>query len=145
MSDLKEGQIRLNNAAECLGFILSFLAYWSDGKWHEAESNVVKEAVAGTLIALELDIDKDGDVDVDDFKASLKSINESFTNCTFDEATRHLKGICSQFFGEWSDDNKKVILSHCIDLVKADGEVTDVEKNNVNFVAAYLNLDKPYK
>ena len=144
MSDLKPGAVQLNNAAECFGFILSFLAYWSDGKWHDAEVKVMYSAVAGTLKNLELDTDDDGDVDVDDFKASLKSINESFTNCTFDEAAHHLKGICSQYFGEWSDDNRKVILSRSIDLVEADGEVTDIEKGNVNFVAACLNLDKPY-
>ena len=143
MSDLKEGQIRLNNAAECLGFILSFLAYWSDGKWHEAESKVMMQAVAGTLKALELDTDKDGDVDVDDLKASLASIGASFENLTFDESAHHLKGICTEYFGKRSEENRKIILTNCVNIVKADGELTDVEKNNVNFVATCLGLEKP--
>ena len=49
MSDLKPGAVHLNNAAECFGFILSFLAYWSDGKWHDAEVEVMYSAVASTL------------------------------------------------------------------------------------------------
>tara|TARA_B100000700_G_scaffold95473_1_gene107549 strand:+ start:1135 stop:1569 length:435 start_codon:yes stop_codon:yes gene_type:complete len=144
MSDLKPGEVELKNAAECFGFILSFLAYWSDGKWHEAESEVMFQAIAGTLKNLELDSDGDGDVDVDDLKASIARVNESFANCTFDEASHHLKGICIQYFGEWSDDNKQVILNRSVDLVKADGEVTDVEKGNVNFVASCLGLEKPF-
>ena len=59
MSDLKPGAVQLNNAAECFGFILSFLAYWSDGKWHDAEVEVMYSAVASTLKNLELDTDNE--------------------------------------------------------------------------------------
>ena len=82
MSDLEKGAVRLNNAAECFGYILAFLAYWSDGEWNKAESDIFYKSVASTLGGLELDTDGDGDVYEDDFKASIDSINASFTNCT---------------------------------------------------------------
>ena len=144
MSDLEKGAVSLNNAAECFGYILAFLAYWSDGEWNKAEADIFYKAVAQTLAGLELDTDGDGDVDEDDFKASIDSINASFTNCTFDESAYHVKNICSKYFGEWSEDNRNVILNRCVELVKADGELTDVEKNNVNFVASCLGLEKPF-
>lgn len=140
---MEAGSVKLNNAAECYGYILSFLAYWSDGEWHDAEAKVMMDAVASTMKNMELDTDGDGDSDFDDFEASLASIGESFANCTFDQACVHVKGICQDFFGKWSDENRQIILNTCVKLVKADGELTDQEANNIKVVAGWLSLDNP--
>ena len=140
---MEAGSVKLNNAAECYGYILSFLAYWSDGKWHDAESDVMMTAVAATMKACEIDTDGDGDSDFDDFSASMDSIGDSFANCTFDEACVHVKGICQDYFGKWNDKNRQIILDTCVKLVKADGELTDQESSNVNVIAGWLSLDKP--
>ena len=66
-----------------------------------------------------------------------------FENLTFDESAHHLKGICTEYFGKWSEGNRNIILINCVKIVKADGELTDVEKNNVNFVSTCLGLEKP--
>ena len=45
MSDLEKGAVKLNNAAECFGYILAFLAYWSDGEWNKAEADIFYKSV----------------------------------------------------------------------------------------------------
>ena len=79
MSDLEKGAVSLNNAAECFGYILAFLAYWSDGEWNKAEADIFYKAVAQTLAGLELDTDGDGignNADPDDDNDMVLDIND---------------------------------------------------------------------
>jgi len=140
---MEAGSVKLHNAAECYGYVLSFLAYWSDGEWHEAETKVMYQAVAASMQNMEIDTDGDGDSDIDDFKLSLDNIGKSFANCTFDQACVHVENICRNYFGKWSDKDRQIILNTCVKLVKADGELTEQEKNNIKILSGFLSLDNP--
>ena len=50
---------KLNNSAECLGYLCLFVAM-NDGELHEEEAKRTVVAMAGMMKALEIDTDDDG-------------------------------------------------------------------------------------
>ena len=98
---------KLNNSAECLGYLCLFVAM-NDGELHEEEAKRTVVAMAGMMKALEIDTDGDGDVDVDDVIASYKNVWSQMPD-NFDDAARHFVGICTKYFADWSDNNKQII------------------------------------
>ena len=133
---------KLNISAECLGYLCLFVAM-NDGELHEEEAKRTVVAMAGMMKALEIDTDDDGDVDVDDLTASYKNVWTQMPD-NFDDAAEHFVGICTEYFGKWSDNNKQIIVATLADIAKADNVIQDVEKQNVNLVAKWLGVAAPF-
>ena len=133
---------KLNNSAECLGYLCLFVAM-NDGELHKEEAKRTVCAMAGMIKALEIDTDDDGDVDVDDLTESYKNLWTQMPD-NFKDASRHFIGICVDYFGSWSVHNKKMIVDMLADIARADSVIQDIEKGNVNLVAEILGVSKPF-
>ena len=51
---------------------------------------------------------------------------------------QNFENICKNYFGKWSDKDRQIILNTCVKLVKADGELTEQEKNNIKILSGFL-------
>ncbi len=134
--------IELNNSAECLGYLCLFVSM-NDGELHDEEVKRTMEAMAKMMVQLDIDSTGDGEVDVEDLKASFNNVWSQMPD-NFDDAASHFCGIVSEYFGEWSDQNKKIIVSELAAVANADNVIQDVEKQNVNLVAEWLGVEKPF-
>ena len=135
-------EFQLNNSAECLGYLCLFVAC-NDGELHEEEAKRSMVAMAKMIKAFDLDVDGDGDVDADDLKASFNNVWSQMPD-NFEDAARNFVGICTQYFGEWSDQNKQVIVNELKAVAEADSVIQDVEKQNVNLVAELLGVEPAF-
>ena len=133
---------KLNNSAECLGYLCLFVAM-NDGNLHDKEVERTIQSMAKMLAELELDSNDDGNVDIDDLIVSYKHIWTQMPGNS-EDASRHFIGICVDYFGSWSVHNKKIIIDILADIARADGVVKDIEKENVNLVAEMLGVSKPF-
>ena len=132
----------LNNSAECLGYLCLFVSM-NDGELHDEEVKRTMEAMAKMMVQLDIDSTGDGEVDVEDLKASFTNVWNQMPD-NFDDAAKHFCGIVSEYFGDWSDQNKQVIVSELAAVANADNVIQDVEKQNVNLVAEWLGVEKPF-
>ena len=115
----------------------------NDGELHKEESKRCLQAMARMMGALKIDTDGDGKVDADDVLASFKNVWEQMPE-NFDDAAKYFVGICSNYFSEWSEENKKVIVNELKGIAEADNVIQDVEKQNVNLVAELLGLEPAF-
>ena len=136
-------EFQLNNTAECLGYLCLFVAM-NDGELDDSEVEQVMKAMYATMKSLEIDADGDGDVDVDDLKVSFNNVWENMPN-KGDDAAKYFLGIVGGYFKEhFNKDGQQVVLNNLADVARADGEVKDIEKQNVNLVAEIFELEKPF-
>ena len=135
-------EIKLNNSAECLGYLCLFVSM-NDGELHEEEAKRSIQAMGKMIGALDMDVDGDGDVDADDVLVSFKNVLAQMPE-TGEEAAQYFVGICTEYFADWSDQNKQVIVNELAEVARADNVIQDVEKHNVNYVAEKFGVDKPF-
>ena len=135
-------EIKLNNSAECLGYLCLFVSM-NDGELHEEEATRSIQAMGKMIGALEIDVDGDGEVTPDDVLESFRNVLSQMPE-TGEEAAQYFVGICTKYFDSWSDENKQVIVNELAEVAKADSVIQDVEKANVNYVAEQFGVDKPF-
>ena len=133
---------KLNNSAECLGYLCLFIAM-NDGKLHKKEAKRTIQSMAKMLAELELDSNNDGDVNIDDLITSYKYLWTQMPD-NFKDASRHFIGICVNYFESWSVHNKKMIVDMLADIARADNVIQDTEKGNVNLVAKMFGIPEPF-
>ncbi|MDP7037075.1 MAG: TerB family tellurite resistance protein [Candidatus Marinimicrobia bacterium] len=133
---------QLNNSAECLGYLCFFVAC-NDGELHDEEAKRSIQAMAKMIKQLDIDVDGSGEVDNDDLAVAFNNVWEQMPD-DFEEAAKHFVGICCNYFGKWSPENKSIVVSELAAVARADNVIQDVEKQNVNLVAELLDVEKPF-
>tara|TARA_Y100001968_G_scaffold46028_1_gene36147 strand:+ start:253 stop:669 length:417 start_codon:yes stop_codon:yes gene_type:complete len=129
----------LNNDVERLGFLLLFLAHWSDGKFSMVEYSEYASILLEMIIVGKVDINNDGVVDKKDLEITLDNITSAMAASSYSAVVDTVKKVCSHFL-PLDISAKETIMGCCIHIVRADQAVTEKEKININLIKDELGL-----
>ena len=129
----------LNNDVERLGFLLLFLAHWSDGKFSMVEYSEYASILLEMVIVGKVDINNDGIVDKEDLEVVLDNITSAMGASSYSDVVDAVKKICCHFL-PLDISAKETIMGCCIHIVRADQAVTEQEKANINLIKDGLGI-----
>ena len=131
-------QLIIKNTPDALGYILVYLS-GVDGKWDDAESKIIGDSVAEMCGAFQIDLDGDGDTDIDDVIISIDRAFDQLNACdTLDDAIAVLVVATSFLKDVFTSQNREVLVSRMRKLIGADGVITKGEEKTVDLIEEML-------
>ena len=129
----------LSNDVERLGFLLLFLAHWSDGEFSMVEYSEYASILLEMVVVGKVDINNDGVVDKEDLEIVLDNITGAMGASSYSAVVDTVKKICSHFL-PLDISAKETIMGCCIHIVRADQAVTNQERVNIKLIKDELGI-----
>ena len=129
----------VKNDVERVGFLLLFLAHWSDGVFSLIEYKDYDFILMQMIKAGQLDLNKDGEVNRKDLKHAMDQITDAMAGSDLATVKNTVQMLCKHFM-DYPVVAKETILYAAINIVHADNKLLDNEKENVSFIKKQLGL-----
>ena len=129
----------LSNDVERLGFLLLFLAHWSDGEFSMVEYSEYASILLEMVVVGKVDINDDGVVDQEDLEITLDNITSAMGASSYSDIVDAVKKICSHFL-PLEVSAKETIMGCCIHIVRADQTITSQERINIDLIKDELGI-----
>lgn len=129
----------VKNDVERVGFLLLFLAHWSDGDFSLSEYKEYDFILMQMIEAGKLDLNNDGEINRKDLKYAMDQITDAMAGSDLATVKNTVKFICKHFM-DYPVVAKETILHAGIRIVHADAILSIIEKENVSFIKGELGL-----
>ena len=129
----------VKNDVERVGFLLLFLAHWSDGDFSLSEYKEYDFILMQMIEAGQLDLNKDGEVNRKDLKHAMDQITDAMAGSDLQTVKNTVQLLCKHFM-DYPIIAKETILGAAINIVHADNKLLGSEKENVSFIKNELGL-----
>ena len=129
----------VKNDVERVGFLLLFLAHWSDGDFSLSEYKEYDFILMQMIEAGKLDLNNDGEINRKDLKYAMDQITDAMAGSDLPTVKNTVQLLCKHFM-YYSVAAKETILGAAINIVHADNKLLDKEKENVSFIKNELGL-----
>jgi hypothetical protein len=129
----------VKNDVERVGFLLLFLAHWSDGDFSLSEYKEYDFILMQMIEAGKLDLNKDGKVNRKDLKHAMDQITDAMAGSDLATVKNTVQLLCKHFM-DYPVVAKEAILYAAINIVYADDKLLDNEKENVSFIKNELGV-----
>ena len=129
----------IHDDVERVGFLLLFLAHWSDGYFDLKEYEEYSFLLLKMLEARELDLNNDGKINQEDLQIVLDNITDAMAGSSLSIVQNTVTKIC-QHFSSYNIAAKETILNSALRIVHADGVLADQEKKNVQLIKNELGI-----